>query len=73
MWAAMAAVFAVSTLFYRRQLLWEGLTLKKLPDSVPDNLKDREAWLRRPLCDLGKLSPLEPCAIHLSGRDWLTT
>lgn len=59
MWAAMAAVFAVSTLFYRRQLLWEGLTLKKLPDFVPDNLLDREAWLRRPLFDLGKLSPLE--------------
>ena len=59
MWAAMAAVFAVSTLFYRRQLLWEGLTLKKLPDFVPDNLQDREAWLRRPLFDLGKLSPLE--------------
>ena len=42
-WAAMAAVFAVSTLFYRRQLLWEGLTLKKLPDFVPDNLLDRMA------------------------------
>jgi len=49
----------MSALFYRRQLLWEGLTLKKLPDFVPDNLQDREAWLRRPLYDLGKLSPLE--------------
>jgi hypothetical protein len=58
-WAAMAAVFAVSVLLYRRQLLWNGLASKKLPDFVPDGRHDREAWLRTPLYKMGKLTPLE--------------
>jgi hypothetical protein len=58
-WAVMAAVFAISVLLYRRQVLWEGLTLKKLPDFVPEKQQEREAWLRQPLFDIGKLSPLE--------------
>lgn len=59
MWAVMAGVFAVSALLYRRQELWDGLTLKKLPDFVPKEPQEREAWLREPLYDLAKLSPLE--------------
>jgi hypothetical protein len=59
MWAVMAAVFAVSVLLYRRQELWDGLTLKKLPDFVPAKQQERETWLRNRLYDMGKLSPLE--------------
>jgi hypothetical protein len=59
MWAVMAGVSAVSVLLYRRQELWDGLTLRKLPDFVPKDQQEREAWLREPLYDLGKLSPLE--------------
>ncbi|WP_334418501.1 MULTISPECIES: hypothetical protein [unclassified Bradyrhizobium] len=59
MWAAMAGVFAVSVLLYRRQELWDSLTLRKLPDYVPKEQQEREAWLREPLYDLAKLSPLE--------------
>ncbi|MFB9265849.1 hypothetical protein ACFFWD_22285 [Bradyrhizobium erythrophlei] len=59
MWATMAAVFAVSVLLYRRQELWEGIALKKLPDFVPKGQQEREAWLRTPLYDMAKLSPLE--------------
>lgn len=59
MWAVMAAVFAVSVLLYRRQVLWDCLVLKKLPDFVPLTAPEREAWLRKPLYDMGKLSPLE--------------
>jgi hypothetical protein len=59
MWAVMAAVFAGAVLLYRRQLLWDALALKKLPDFVPQALGDRELWLRAPLYDIGRLSPLE--------------
>lgn len=59
MWAVMAAVFAVSVLLYRRQELWEGLALKKLPDFVPSGQQERESWLRTPLYDMAKLTPLE--------------
>ena len=58
-WAVMAAVFAVTVLLYRRQELWDGLTLKKIPDFVPAKEQEREAWRRKPLYDMGKLSPLE--------------
>jgi hypothetical protein len=59
MWTIMAAVFAVSVLLYRRQELWDGLTLRKLPDFVPKGQEQREAWLRQPLYDMAKISPLE--------------
>jgi hypothetical protein len=59
MWAVMAGVFAVSVLLYRRQELWDGCTLRKLPDFVPKGPPEREAWLRQPLYELAKLSPLE--------------
>ena len=59
MWAVMAGVFAVSVLLYRRRELWDGLTLRKLPDFVPKGQQEREDWLRQPLYDMGKLSPLE--------------
>ena len=59
MWAAMAGGFAIAVLLYRRQELWDGLTLRKLPDFVPKGQQEREAWLREPLYDLAKLSPLE--------------
>jgi len=62
MWAVMAAVFAVSVLLYRRQELWDGFTLKNLPDFAPEKQQERDAWLRQPLYDMGKLSPLE--ALH---------
>jgi hypothetical protein len=59
MWATMAAVFAVSVLLYRRQELWEGLALKKLPDFVPNGQQERDDWLRTSLYDMAKLTPLE--------------
>ncbi|UQR60706.1 hypothetical protein LRP30_27365 [Bradyrhizobium sp. C-145] len=59
MWAVMAGVFAVSALLYRRRELWDGLSLRKLPDFVPKGRQERESWLRTPLYDLAKLSPLE--------------
>ena len=58
-WASMAAVFAISVLFYRRHMLWDSLGSKKLPDFVPQNQEQREAWLRRPIFEIGRLSPLE--------------
>ncbi|TWB01963.1 hypothetical protein [Bradyrhizobium stylosanthis] len=59
MWAVMAGVFAVSALLYRRRELWDGLSPRKLPDFVPEDRQERETWLRTPLYDLAKLSPLE--------------
>ena len=58
-WAVMAAVFAVSALLYRRQELWDSFGSKKLPDFVPEKQQEREAWLREPIYEIGRLSPLE--------------
>jgi hypothetical protein len=57
MWVVMAAVFAVSVLLYRRQELWDGLRLKTSGFCTGE--QQREAWLRKRLYDIGKLSPLE--------------
>jgi hypothetical protein len=59
MWSIMAAVFAISVFLYRRQELWDGLTLRKLPEFVPKGQQEREVWLREPLYDMAKITPLE--------------